>query len=309
LSDWAYYLLLQTVVDKFYGKYNNEGSLVLAFLFTQSGYKARMLHDEQQLYTTVACHHLIFGKSYTIAGGEYYYVLDGRKLPQSVYVCMAKFPQEGSMSLQMSAVQKFALNKTPQRTITSKKNNDFSFTISSNKNYLDFYTTYPRSTVDNNFMTQWVMYAETPLEKGVRDQLYPAISEKIKGLSQLEAVQQILWWVQTGFEYDYDDNVWGEDRPFFGEESIFYPYCDCEDRSILFSHLVRDLVGLDVALVYYPGHLATAVAFTNKVSGDYYVGKDGRHFTVCDPTFINSRVGRTMTSVKGDPATIMELRR
>jgi len=90
----------------------------------------------------------------------------------------------------------------------------------------------------------------------------------------------LLYWVQTAFVYEYDDKVWGHDRAFFAEESLSYPYCDCEDRSILFSRLVRDLLGLDVILVFYPGHLATAVAFTDNVDGDY-IELNGKHYIIC----------------------------
>jgi hypothetical protein len=37
-------------------------------------------------------------------------------------------------------------------------------------------------------MTRWAMYANTPLEKGIKDQLYPPMKAKLQGLSQLEAV-------------------------------------------------------------------------------------------------------------------------
>lgn len=56
---------------------------------------------------------------------------------------------------------------------------------------------------------------------------------------------------------------------------------------------MRDLLGLDVALVYYPGHLATAVCFTEDVAGDSMM-IDGRNFTVCDPTYIGAPVGSQM---------------
>lgn len=306
LSDWAYYQMLQVITDQFYGKNSNVGSLVLVYLFTNSGYKVRMAHDDTHLYMLVASRHYIYGNGYGhYEDGERYYLLDGRQLPATIYLCSAHYLKEGAMSLQMSAEQTFSPNPTPKRTITSRKNNDFSFSVVSNKNYMDFYEVYPRSSINDNFMTQWVMYAETPLEKGVRDQLYPQMREKLKGLSQAEQVQQILWWIQTGLKYEYDDKVWGGDRVFFGEESIFYPYCDCEDRAILLSHLVRDLVGLDVALVYYPGHLAAAVAFTDDVDGNYYEHQ-GRKFVVCDPTIIPGRVGEVMFA--DAPATLMLLR-
>ena len=89
--------------------------------------------------------------------------------------------------------------------------------------------------------------------------LYTPLREQLAGLDKKEAAERLLNFVQTAFVYEYDEKVWGHDRAFFAEETLFYPYCDCEDRSILFSRLVRDLLGLDAVLVYYPGHLATAV--------------------------------------------------
>ena len=114
--------------------------------------------------------------------------------------------------------------------------------------------------------------------------------------------------MQTGLEYEYDDKVWGHDRAFFAEESLYYPYSDCEDRSILFSRLVRDLLGLDVALVYYPGHLATAVCFKNDVTGDaMMIG--GRRFVVCDPTYIGAPVGAQMPNLQHEKAQAIVLER
>ena len=163
------------------------------------------------------------------------------------------------------------------------------------------------------------MYANTPLEKGIADQLYPQMKAKLEGRSQLDAVSQLLWWVQgtlwsaenpieNCMLYRYDEEVWGYDRAFFGEETLFYPYCDCEDRSILLSHLVRDLVGLDVVLVYYPGHLAMAVNFTDNVEGDCIM-YDNRKFVVCDPTYIGADVGETMPNMKGLKTTVILLDR
>ena len=113
-------------------------------------------------------------------------------------------------------------------------------------------------------------------------------------------------WVQTAFEYEYDDKVWGGDRAFFAEESLFYPYCDCEDRSILLSRLVRDLLGLRCILVFYPGHLAMAVHFTDDLKGDYIM-LNGEKFIVCDPTYIGAPVGLTMPKMDNQTAKVILL--
>ncbi|MBQ7495556.1 MAG: hypothetical protein IJT75_07425, partial [Bacteroidaceae bacterium] len=107
--------------------------------------------------------------------------------------------------------------------------------------------------------------------------------------------------------YKYDEDVWGHDRAFFAEETLYYPFADCEDRSILFSRLVRDLLGLKVVLVYYPGHLATAVHFTTDVKGDYLT-HNGERYTICDPTYMGASAGRTMSGMDNSSAQAILLK-
>ena len=318
-SDWAYYQMLLALTRKFYGEGTNEAVLAQAFLYSQSGYKMRLAHDDSHLYMLAATRHFIYNKLFFSLDGDWYFMLDGKQ-SEKLSICQASFPKESSLSLKISAAQRLAMNPTGERTLTSRKNPDFSFTIHSNKNYIDFLGTYPSSTVNNNFMTRWSMYANCPLDESIRKQLYPQMKEKLAGKSELMAVQELLWWMHGNvdlegviqdsncFLYRYDEDVWGIDRAFFGEETLFYPYCDCEDRSILLSHLVRDVVGLDVVLVYYPGHLAMAVHFNEPVEGDY-VMCEGRKFIVVDPTYIGSRVGETMPMVADEPTTVILLDR
>ena len=318
-SDWAYYQMLLALTRKFYGEGTNEAVLAQAFLYSQSGYKMRLAHDDSHLYMLAATRHFIYNKLFFSLDGDWYFMLDGKQ-SEKLSICQASFPKESSLSLKISAAQRLAMNPTGERTLTSRKNPDFSFTIHSNKNYIDFLGTYPSSTVNNNFMTRWSMYANCPLDESIREKLYPQMKEKLAGKSELMAVQELLWWMHGNvdlegviqdsncFLYRYDEDVWGVDRAFFGEETLFYPYCDCEDRSILLSHLVRDVVGLDVVLVYYPGHLAMAVHFNEPVEGDY-VMCEGRKFIVVDPTYIGSRVGETMPMVADEPTTVILLDR
>ena len=319
-SDWAYYQMLLSLTRQFYGD-TNEAVLAQAFLYSQSGYKMRLAHADNKLYMLAATRHFIYNKLFYSLDGEWFFLLSGDQ-PKSLGICQASFPKESTLSLRISTEQMLSDNPTIQRTIKSRKNPDFSVTITSNKNYIDFYDTYPSSMVENNFMTRWAMYANSPIEPGIRDQLYPQLKEKLAGYNQVDAVQQLLWWMHgmvdldgeisnsDTFLYRYDEDIWGCDRAFFGEETLFYPYCDCEDRSILLSHLVRDLVGLDVVLVHYPGHLAMAVNFTEDIPANCdYITLDGRKFVVCDPTYIGSRVGETMSGMENQPTTVILLQR
>jgi hypothetical protein len=66
---------------------------------------------------------------------------------------------------------------------------------------------------------------------------------------------------------------------------------------------VRELLGLEVALVYYPGHLATAVCFKGGPYGDYF-NVNGKKYTVCDPTYIGASIGLTMPDMNNKEAEL-----
>ena len=303
LCDWAYMEMLQAATEKQYGK-SNEAVLAQAFLMTQSGYRIRLGMSDAKLYMLVASQYDIFNLRYYVLDGTKFYDVSGDKNVK-MQITKAKYGKEMSLSLQMMQLPQLNSAPTPKRTLSSRKGVTASASV--NKNLIDFLNTYPQACFNGNQTTRWAAYANTPVEKSVKDMLYPPLKKTIAGMSERDAVGILLNWVQTAFEYGYDDIIWGSDRAFFVQETLYYPYCDCEDRAILFSRLVRDLVGLDVVLLYYPGHLATAVAFNDNVKGDYLTYKN-RKYVVCDPTYINAGVGRTMPDMNNQEAQIIALK-
>lgn len=305
LSDWGYIQMLKALSDHICGKGSNESALMLAYLYMQSGYKMRLATNGNRLYMLYASKHQIFNQpSYGVKGDVFYGVED---LPSRLYICQAAFPKEKEMSLVVTNNQKFAYASSTPRTIKSEQFKDFEITVSVNTNLIDFYNTYPTSMLGDNFMTRWGMYANTSMDSNVKELIYPELKKKNRGLTNLAAVGKLLDLVQTGLVYEYDNKVWGRDRAFFAEESLYYPYCDCEDRSILFTRLVRDLLGLKCILIYYPGHLAAAVAFNDEnVKGDYIL-LNGQKFVVCDPTYIGAPVGKTMPNMDNKTANVILL--
>lgn len=305
LCDWAYLLLVRDLAQSLAGNDYNKAALLMAYIYCQSGYKIKLAHSGDRLYMLYGSEHTIYDKNYFLIDGTRYYPFDCDE--KELSICDAQFPGEKPMSLYVPSVPGLSGRKSDSRKLVSGRYSEASVEVSIDKNIIDFYDTYPSSEIGGNFMTRWAMYAQTPLSRDVRDTLYPALRSAIEGKSQLQAAETLLNWVQTAFVYEYDNKVWGYDRAFFAEETLYYPYCDCEDRSILFSRIVRDLMGLDVILVYYPGHLATAVKFTDNVSGDY-LSLSGSKFTVCDPTYINAPVGCTMPGMDNASAKVIILK-
>lgn len=303
LCDWSYLTMLQQVAQAIH-RNANEATLLQAFLYANSGYKMRLaVSDGRNLHLLIGSDYVFYDVSYyTIEGGKFFPLddLNGR-----ISICDGAFQNEKSFSLLITEEQRFPSAPVPMRTREAKCG--LSASCSINKNLIDFYNTYPTGQYGDDFGTRWAAYANAPLDEAIRKELYPQLQTAVRGVPESKGVGQLLNWVQTAFEYEYDDKVWGQDRAFFPAESLHYPYCDCEDRSILFSRIVRDLTGLDVVLLYYPGHLATAVAFNEDVKGDYLTYK-GRKYTICDPTYIGAGIGRTMPGMNNQEAKIIPLR-
>lgn len=303
LSDWAYLNMLWQLAKKAFGD-TNEATFLMAYVYCQSGYSMRLAMADNRLYMLFASMHGIYDTGYFNIGGVNFYPLNCKV--EQMQICEATFPNEKPLSLLTTTAQGFAYKGSSARTLTSQRYPEMSVQVRVNINLIDFYNTYPPSELDGNFMTRWAMYANTPMEKEVRESLYPALRKYISGLTEKEVVERLLNWVQTAFTYEYDDKVWGCDRAFFAEESLYYPYCDCEDRSILLTRIVRDLLGLDCILIYYPGHLVSAVCFNEDVHGDY-ITLGGRRFVVCDGTYIGAPVGMTMLGMDNKTAKVILL--
>ena len=304
LCDWAYLMMLQAMANSYCGTNTNEATLLMAYVYSQSGYKMRLGHANGKLQMLYASQHNVYNTPYYQCDGDKFFAM--AKDVGQIQINAAKYPKEQSMSLWVANEPQVSFAASPGRKLTSKRYPEMSVQISENENLLSFFNSYPTSEVGGNFMTRWAMYANTPICQETQSNLYAQLRRFIEGRSQLDAVERLLNWVQTAFVYEYDDKVWGGDRAFFPDETLYYPYCDCEDRSILFTRLVRDLLNLKCILIYYPGHLASAVCFTDHVSGDY-IQVNGQKYVVCDPTYIGASVGHTMPDMDNASAKVIVL--
>jgi hypothetical protein len=306
LSDWAYFQMVKEFADQIYGKETSESTLLTAYICTESGYKVKLARNEQKLILLLATDHMLYNRVSFNVDGQRFFPVSEYSREGGLYICNASFPKDQGVSFRLPKNHLFDYAQSEVRTIKTPIYPEMNFTIHSNKNLINFYDTYLPNYLNNDIMTRWAMYANTPMSIEMREELYPQIQKVIKGMNQFDAVTRLLNWIQVGFEYRYDNDVWGHDRAFFAEETLFYPYCDCEDRAILFTRLVRDLLHMKTVLVFYPNHLASAVRFDEEVGGDcIIVGKE--KYTICDPTFKYAGIGRTMPKMNNATAGIIPL--
>ena len=300
LCDWGYVRFLQEMTESFFpASQRNEAVLLQVYLLVQSGYKVRMARTGDRLVLLLPIEHEVYNYSYLTVDGIPYYVIDKLEAGQSFYLYDRAFAKETSVSLYMTSPPSLPAAEAcmVERTLTSTRN--ISTTVEVDRNLIDFYNDYPVNS-------QWGYYSSASLSEEAKASLYPILELYTLEESKAEAANLLLNFVQTAFEYKTDDEQFGYERPLFGDETFFYPYCDCEDRSILYSILVRDLLGLDVVLLNYPGHLATAVKFKEDVIGDYILLNDGKYI-VCDPTYIGAGIGEAMPDCRDEKAVIVRI--
>ncbi len=302
LNDWGYAMFLYRVGQQLYGSRENEALLFSWFVLSKSGYDARVGFSGSNVHLMLPSQNEIFGLPFFRYSGKKYYVVSFNKQTHPVknlYSYDGRYP--GAEQLFSLAVTQ--LPEIKKQPVQRKLN----FTFLGETHEIDV-------TYDRNIIAYFDAYPVTELDiyftSAVSDQLvYTLLSSLkplLKGRSEEEAVNLLLRFVQTAFDYKTDGDQFGREKYFFAEELFFYQYSDCEDRSVLFAFLVNSLLGLDVIALDYPGHVATAVRFNAPVKGAS-VSYKGKRYTITDPTYINANAGAVMPNFKSTLPGIIPL--
>lgn len=291
LNDWAYLLFTKELGKYVYGANRTEDIAFLQmFLLNKSGYKVRLAKIDGKLKLLIAPAGTIYTTPYLNISGTKYYVFEpspGGSM--SIYTYKQDFANAKNLvSLQIDRIPAFDMEEFDEALTSSTGAVKVQTKV--NKNLINFYRDYPQCDV--------VLHYKTPMSEELRASLYPSLKAAIEGKSQKEAANILINFVQTAFPYKTDGDQFGFEKPYFPDETFYYPYCDCEDRAMLYSTLVHDLLGLDTVLLDYPDHIASAVRFTEEIPGDYVVLENGEKYLICDPTYIGASIGTCMEQYK-----------
>lgn len=290
LNDWAYFLLIQQVAEHLCGTRQNERAFVQMFLLTQSGYKAKIGRAGNRLLLMVPANRTIYQTIFVTIEGERYFLMGQKKLEDPSIYTYNKMFAYASKTLDMDIRQPMFLpdDATFERTLKGKAYQTEA-KVQLNKHLIAFFKDYPQC--------EYPVYVQAPVCQAVYHTLLQDLAKAVAGKTAVQAANLLINFVQTAFDYQTDQQQFGYEKPFYVEETLFYPYCDCEDRAILFAFLVEELLHLKVILLDYPNHIATAVLFEEPVNGDQ-VTYQGKQFTICDPTYINSPIGKAMPQLE-----------
>lgn len=296
-SDWALFMLIKKIGESFGG--TNESVVVRQFLLNQLGFKTRIARkvSPQSLALYVATDVELYQHPYIERGGVKYYDTDSKQLYRFT-MCEADAPAAKSpVAMNVGSAPKMSGERENAARKSSRYGTEVSVTLP--KRLIEFYNDVPQC--------DYKVYTGASVDKEFSSSLLGSLKSAIAGKTKPQAANILLDFVQNGFDYATDEEQFGYEKPFFVEELFHYPACDCEDRSVLYRYLVKNLLGLDCILINYPNHIATAVCFGDEaVEGDA-VSYKGKRYVICDPTYINASIGMAMPSYKSTSPTVVPL--
>lgn len=298
INDYGYFLLVEQFSEKLYPNDINVSRLLTWFIMVRSGYGIRVAFQNSKIVLLVPTLQQLYSVSYLTIGDKNYYIF-----PVSLKGSVSTYDKDYPSAVHLVDLNfRDAINfggRNDIKTLSFKfEEKLYSIHVAYDPDLIEFWKEYPQVGYSVYFNAQTSIQAKQSL----MDALKPYTNQ----FDELKAVNFLLHFVQTAFEYKRHEEQFGREKYFFAEELFYYPFSDCEARSVLFSYLVREIIGLKVIGLEYPGHMATAVGFTEHTPGDYLVFKN-KNYVVSDPTYINAPVGLTMPQFKDVSPIVIEI--
>lgn len=292
LNDWLTYKLVTAYVgDQLRGQSANTRMAVTHYLLCNLGYDARMALNDNDLILLMPFTATIYARSYMEIDGKrfsIYFDPESGKQTVSGTVYSYRLPKDRNKNRNFDPL----FHQSPRlmaKAIPFKLAGagiEMNGSLNGNLKYL--LADYPQLPV--------IDYCRSvALQPEFRASLISGLKAKVSGLSEADAVNKLLHFVQSAFKYATDQRQFGFEKPLFPEESVIYGTNDCEDRAIFFSMLLRGVLGSDCVLTGYPGHIGVAVCLSDEtaVNGTYYL-VDGKRYYVADPTYVGANLGMCM---------------
>jgi hypothetical protein len=304
LDDWGSVTLWRSVIQALQPERKAEQNMLLWYFLIKSGYDARLGYAGADVHLFVAVSQPVYATKYTRVGDQKYYAVlaaDHGDSISSFNTYEASYPGKLKPLDIQTASTGFTKAVSAQRALTFiYKGKSIKLNVPYDRRLVEYLDTFPQS--------EFELYFNTDGSSLLRQGLLPQLKKYTATMDEEEAVDFLLAFVQKAFAYKTDEDQFGHEKSFFVEESLYFPYNDCKERSVLFAWLVRDLLGIKVIGLLYPGHLTTAVEL-KKVKPEFStVEYKGNQFVIADPTYIDAPVGVAMpTYMQLKPTRVMEI--
>lgn len=291
LNDWLYYQLINSFVETAFKKEStNFRTLFSWFLLHKSGYQVQLNYINNHILLSVFSHDKIYDMPVRAHENGWYVELTASHQNQ-IKRKLISYRSDFNINSKGKPFS-FRLTTLPKLSNPTVVTQTFSF--------IHYGKLYPFS-VDINESIVKMMYhypelsilehAEVPVSNYVKETLYKELDRLTADMDDFQAIRFFLSFTRMSKSYETDKEAYDvQNLAFTPEETLYYLYSDCEDRSALFYNMVKEILKMDVVLIDFPRHVSAAVHFEKPPVFDsesihakpiYHNGKD---YYICDPT-------------------------
>jgi hypothetical protein len=287
LNDYLIFELTKNYVNtKFCNHTSFSRDALKHFLLSNMGYDVRLAETESgKSLILLPFNQMVYARSFLNIDDKKYFVFSDTPLNQneSVYTC--SLPSDlflgNNFELKLNE-----LNLPYKPYKYEIKYGGITLTGEVNENIYPILYHYPQMPIGD--------YAQSVVSCDMRRNIVHQLKNALANESLRNKVEQLLHFTQYAFDYATDVAYHGFEKPYFLEEIMYYPKCDCEDRAIFYSYLLYNVVGIENHIISYPGHEATSLTLPSEgLKGTSY-NYDGKTFYISDPTYMGASTGMCM---------------
>lgn len=296
LNDWALFEFVGALSNAVFPENARaEKAVFTVFCMNRMGLNCKVARAGSSLIPLFAADQEIYGRKYIEVDQVKYYIADADANVSKLNTYSAQMPHVSvNMDLAVASNPKIGNGDDMLQTMNSSVLGE-SFSLPVNGSLISFYGGYPQTDVN--------VYAGAEPDSCFSQAVVDSIKPGLAGKSGVEALNTLLSFVQKDFRYRTDTDQFGKEKPYFIEENFVYPYNDCEDRAVLFTFLVRKILGYDCILLQYSDHVNCAVRIDGEADG-YFVRRGDSKYYVCDPTCQGAEVGMSGKDYRVKPQKI-----
>lgn len=300
LNDYGKFLLLKEISIKILDN-DDDRTMFAWYMMTKLGFDVRIGYGGSFVALMIPSSNMLYARPFLTINGQKFFIFtmdDKKKNFSQLYTYDKSHPSASKkFDFSIKELPLFGTYDTHKEVSFKYHGKTYTVDYNFNEEISKFFDYYPQ--------TDYPVYFQAPVSSQTLYSFVKSFKPIIEKKSEQEALNIILRFVQTAFDYKTDDDQFGREKPMIPDETFYYKYSDCEDRSILFATLVREMLGLKVIGLKYTGHMAVGVKTHSNPKGDY-VTSGSTKYLVCDPTYINANIGQSMPKFKGKSMQLID---
>lgn len=277
MDDLAYVLMVQKFCKSVYATEENAHLLEFALL-KKKGYEVLFGYDSGETTVYAVLGFKILNGTYVVYKGiEYTDISFVKNLEPCEEQILESKEQGRSIMVNENRPPFFTALSEPFHFYFEFEGSLHFFSGQINKSLVEYYRDLP----DIEFGQVYLNYQ---MSAGAQQAIIGQLKNAIGGMFQNKQIDFLLSFTQNALPYKKDNEQLGKEKFSFPEEVLANGYGDCEDKSVLFAYLAKEVLQLpSIALLYLSqNHLNVAVALSQG-SGYNFIYNQTKYL-VCEPS-------------------------